>query len=230
MTAKQKAAREKFKKVVAEAGKLRKKNPSLTQAQAVKQAWAISYSKAGESKKVGDAKKDSSASFYKQQKAFEKQKKVNDTINKKFANWKYPVPPVYTGNWTIKTWSDYITKNGTKIGAIKKSAPKKKSATKVVARKRKSTEQHTDTKSHNVNIRVVSGIKSQNKKILKNISIAEDELYDVEIDIINSRLDLKNAILLKDKTLIKYEKDSLEFATKLKKELTEHIKELKKLL
>lgn len=57
MTAKQKAARERFKKVVAEAGKLRKKNPSLTQAQAVKQAFAISYSKAGKVKKVGAVKK-----------------------------------------------------------------------------------------------------------------------------------------------------------------------------
>ena len=57
MTAKQKAAREKFKKVVAEAGKLRKKNPKLTQAQAVKQAWAISYSKAGKSKVGAAAKK-----------------------------------------------------------------------------------------------------------------------------------------------------------------------------
>jgi DNA repair protein RadC len=56
MTAKQKAAREKFKKVVAEAGKLRKKNPSLTQAQAVKQAWAIEYSK--KDKKVGETHKD----------------------------------------------------------------------------------------------------------------------------------------------------------------------------
>jgi len=43
MTAKQKANRERFKKVVAEAKKLRKKNPSLSQAQAVKQAWAILY-------------------------------------------------------------------------------------------------------------------------------------------------------------------------------------------
>lgn len=58
MTAKQKANRERFKKVVAEAKKLRKKNPKLTQAQAVKQAWAIMYSKkrAG----VGAAKKTSS--------------------------------------------------------------------------------------------------------------------------------------------------------------------------
>jgi hypothetical protein len=57
MTAKQRAARAKFKAVVAEAKKLRKKNPKLTQAQAVKQAFAISYSKAGK-KKVGQTHKD----------------------------------------------------------------------------------------------------------------------------------------------------------------------------
>jgi len=89
MTAKQRAARAKFKAVVAEAKKLRKKNPKLTQAQAVKQAFAISYSK----KRAG-------------------------------------------------------------VGAVKKKA-----ATKVKAKKSKATsEMHTDTKSHNVNIRVVSGI------------------------------------------------------------------------
>jgi hypothetical protein len=53
MTAKQKANQARFKKVVAEAKKLRKKNPKLTQAQAVKQAWAIS--KKG---KVGEYHKD----------------------------------------------------------------------------------------------------------------------------------------------------------------------------
>ena len=58
MTAKQKAARERFKKVVAEAKKLRKKNPKLSQAQAVKQAWAISYSKKRAGKKVSGAKKE----------------------------------------------------------------------------------------------------------------------------------------------------------------------------
>jgi len=90
MTAKQRAARAKFKAVVAEAKKLRKKNPKLTQAQAVKQAFAISYSKAGKSK----------------------------------------------------------------VGAVKKKA-----ATKIKAKKSRSTEMHTDTKSHNVNIRVISGYK-----------------------------------------------------------------------
>jgi len=102
MTAKQRAARAKFKAVVAEAKKLRKKNPKLTQAQAVKQAFAISYSKAGKSK----------------------------------------------------------------VGAVKKkAAPKKKAATKVKAKKSKSTEMHTDTKSHNVNIRVVSGLPRPKKFI-----------------------------------------------------------------
>lgn len=87
MTAKQKANRERFKKVVAEAKKLRKKNPKLTQAQAVKQAWAIMY-----------------------------------------------------------------TKKRAKVGATKKKAAKKKAAPK------KSSSYHKDTKSHNVNIRVMSGI------------------------------------------------------------------------
>ena len=56
MTAKQRAARAKFKQTVAEAKRLRKKNPMLTQAQALKQAFAISYSKkrAG----VGETHKD----------------------------------------------------------------------------------------------------------------------------------------------------------------------------
>ena len=43
MTAKQKANAQRFKKAIAEAKKLRSKNPKLTQAQAVKQAWAILY-------------------------------------------------------------------------------------------------------------------------------------------------------------------------------------------
>jgi hypothetical protein len=58
MTAKQRAARAKFKAVVKEASKLRKKNPKLTQAQAVKQAWAISYSKERGGKKLGEYHKD----------------------------------------------------------------------------------------------------------------------------------------------------------------------------
>jgi hypothetical protein len=82
MTAKQKANQLRFKKVVAEASKLRKKNPELTQAQAVKKAWAMF--------------------------------------------------------------------KGTKVGA---------------------TKTHKDTKSHNVNIRVVSGVKKKaTKKVTKKVA------------------------------------------------------------
>jgi len=96
MTAKQKANRERFKKVVAEAKKLRNKNPKLTQAQAVKQAWAIMYSK----KRAG-------------------------------------------------------------VGAVKKKIAKKKAAPK------KSSSYHKDTKSHNVNIRVISGWKKGKTKFVE---------------------------------------------------------------
>ena len=98
MTAKQKAARAKFKAIVKEASKLRKKNPKLTQAQAVKQAWAISYGK----KRAG-------------------------------------------------------------VGAVKKKAAKKKAAPK----KKTATNYHKDTKSHNVNIRVISGIGEIGEKFTR---------------------------------------------------------------
>ena len=81
MTVKQKENRKRFKLVIAEAKKLRNKNPKLTQPQAVKQAWAIMY--------------------------------------------------------------------GKKVGAVKSKPTTKRKVAK---------EYHKDTKSHNVNIRVMSGV------------------------------------------------------------------------
>jgi len=105
MTAKQKAARLKFKKVVAEATKLRKKNPKLTQAEAVKKAWAME-------KKVGAIK-------------------IIEKGESKKAKPKATYQQVRTKKGTFKGLK--------KVGATDKS--------------------HKDTKSHNVNIRVVSGYK-----------------------------------------------------------------------
>jgi hypothetical protein len=131
MTAKQKAAREKFKKVVAEASKLRKKNPKLTQAQAVKQAWAISYSKAGKSKKVAAIK-------------------IIEKGESKSAKPK-------------ATYQQVRSKKGTFKGLKKVGAAMDKS--------------HKDTKSHNVNIRVVSGINRENgyigRVIIKKYTLSE---------------------------------------------------------
>lgn len=103
MTDAQKKARARFKKAIEEAAKLRKKNPKLSQAAAVKQAWAILYGKE-RSKKIGAP-----------------------------------------------------AKKAAKKSAPKKAAPKKP-AKKCAPKKSAPGERHTDTKSHNVNIRVMSGV------------------------------------------------------------------------
>lgn len=87
MTAKQKANQARFKKVVAEAKKLRKKNPKLTQAQAVKQAWAIMYNK----KEVGAVKKKAakkkSSSYHKDTKSHNVNIRVVSGTKKKVAGY-----------------------------------------------------------------------------------------------------------------------------------------------
>jgi len=122
MTPAQKKSRENFKKAVAEAKKLRAKNPKLSQAQAVKQAWAILYSTG----KVGKTKT-------------------------------------------------------TKKAASKKPATKKQVST------------HKDTKSHNVNIRVVSGIGKE--KMLQSWMHVYGRLAS----------ELINAKTIKEKNIIKKE-------------------------
>lgn len=157
MTAKQKAARAKFKAVVAEAKKLRKKNPKLTQAQAVKQAWAISYSKDGKGKKLGYSKEreklhKNATAWLKKRKKLDEDKSKKDRVSLAYQQAPFGKPAV---------------------GAIKKKA-----ATKVKAKKSKRTsEMHTDTKSHNVNIRVISGVKRETgyigRTVIKKFTLSE---------------------------------------------------------
>jgi len=54
------------------------------------------------------------------------------------------------------------------VGAVKKAAPKRKTAQNT----------HKDTKSHNVNIRVMSGIKSKNRYSV-TIDNFENDTYEV---------------------------------------------------
>ena len=205
MTAKQKAAREKFKKVVAEAGKLRKKNPKLTQAQAVKQAFAM-QKKVGAIKIIekGETKSSKAKAVYQQVRTkkgtFKGLKKVGavkkkSTSKKKIGNtgilikynpnlktWAVYENGEYQGNWsTLKNAKDwvkaYFGENANKIdktGYVAKSkkvgAVKKKSAPKKVASKR-ITDIHKDSKSHNVNIRVVSGFVG--RLVIKNFTLSE---------------------------------------------------------
>ena len=151
MTAKQKANQARFKKVVAEAKKLRKKNPKLTQAQAVKQAWAITYSKRDVS--VGATKKNLITATSPDNKIMQ----FNTNTIKEAKDFARVLKN--KGFSSIK-----INGKISKLGAIKrKSAP-----TKVKAKKGKRTsEMHTDTKSHNVNIRVISGIGNIGEKFTR---------------------------------------------------------------
>lgn len=218
MTAKQKAAIAKFKQVVAEAKKLRKKNPKLTQAQAVKQAWAIAR-KVGAIKIIekGESKSAKPKATYQQKRTkkgtyaglkkvgadnFEKQKKVNDSINKKFKNWEYPVPPVYTGNWSVTTWSNWIKKHGKKIGAVKKKTASK-------------SNYHKDTKSHNVNIRVVSGLPNY-KNAVKIYFKNSKYNYTTTVGQNVTEEDAKKYFLNKYFNVGTYPKEILQKPTKIK--------------
>jgi hypothetical protein len=175
MTAKQKAAREKFKKVVAEAGKLRKKNPKLTQAQAVKQAFAM-QKKVGAIKIIekGETKSSKAKAVYQQVRTkkgtFKGLKKVGAVKKKAAPKKSAPKKSVEVSKMSKKQLQNALTKKLSdsgiskdflknnfvfeKLGSIKKKAAPKKVASKRI------TDIHKDSKSHNVNIRVVSGLPS----------------------------------------------------------------------
>ena len=209
MTAKQRAARAKFKAVVAEAKKLRKKNPKLTQAQAVKQAFAISYSKQRAGKKVGYSK-------------------ARQTVNKNATAWLKNRK--YTGKDEGESKKEKIEKAyllapyGKPQRAVGKI--KKKAVTKVKAKKSRSTEMHTDTKSHNVNIRVMSGIKDPTGQLLGELNQTLNRISNTQIAIDKLKIGLKYKHFKKED--IAEVKRRLKVYSNYLKELKIHFRELKK--
>lgn len=230
MTAKQRAARAKFKAVVAEAKKLRKKNPKLTQAQAVKQAFAISYSKAGKSK-VGAVKKSKyevGDLVYSYQ-----NKDYKAPISyKKFVPWESLSKPNAKDKFVYKLnikggYSNYINEESLSKSAL--GAVKKKSATRVKAKKSRSTEMHTDTKSHNVNIRVVSGIENVTSDILFKYAKTVQDIEGLEKALNRNKETLKKP-QYKTPFWKKYIGDTNKKIVKTLAELKKHKAELKKLI
>ena len=226
MTAKQRAARAKFKAVVAEAKKLRKKNPKLTQAQAVKQAWAISYSKERKGEKIGATKK----SKYKlgdKVYSYQNPYKSAEIILKRFVPWESTSKPNIKDKYVYKLklddgFSNYINEDSLskkRIGAV--GATKKKAATKVKAKKRRSTEMHTDTKSHNVNIRVVSGIGEISDMIIHTLKLYDNKRQYHEKQY---KFWINNA-----KQYPKDKKQSLKYARENKNLITYYTKQIAKL-
>jgi len=183
MTAKQKAARAKFKAVVKEAAKLRKKNPRLTQAEAVKQAFAISYSKQRKGKKLGAANRQTGTSDKERDKA-RKAKPPGKRKAGKTAQRKY--------------YYEYRKNRTDKPGKL--------------------TGTHKDTKSHNVNIRVVSGFSGNMYSVRDNIERDIKSYNDAILRIKNSLPGMTSIEKTRAKIVIKKFKNII---TKLKKQLSE---------
>ena len=136
MTAKQRQARARFKKVVQEASKLRKKNKKLSQAQAVKQAWAIQYSKEGKNIKGDQLDLFSAAPTKSRTKRSATYQRGTSNIEKD--KKRQALAPGKRKSASGRTYYEYRANRS--------------DAGKLLGTK------HKDTKSHNVNIRVVSGI------------------------------------------------------------------------
>ena len=127
---------------------------------------------------------------------------------------------------------------GKKVGAVKKkAAPKKKAAVKKAAPKKaapkkaapkKVTSSHKDTKSHNVNIRVVSGsVGELSKSLVKKLNEIINEIEQRE-DVIVDVMGRKKQLI--EKNGIQWYKKWISDAKKIVSELKKHKTELKKLI
>lgn len=196
MTVKQRQARAKFKAAIKEAGKLRKKNPKLTQAQAVKQAWAILYSKERKGEKIGYSKEreklhKNATAWLKKRKKLDADKSKKDRVSLAYQNAPFGRPG--------------------KVGAVKKKSAKS---------------YHKDTKSHNVNIRVISGIDDQ---ILSKYKKANDDIIALQ-NAINRNKETLKKFPYKTPFWKKFLGDKNKKILKMISELKKHKAELKKLM
>ena len=126
-----------------------------------------------------------------------------------------------------------------KVGAVAKKKAVKKAAPKKVARKvvkkaapKRSVSLHKDTKSHNVNIRVISGMDknviSQNRMILRKYDDTKNEIAKQEQYLINWNFALKSNKGFPAN--IKIIKTRISEIKKLIAELKTHARQLKKLI
>jgi len=155
MTPAQKKNVERFKKAAAEAKKLRAKNPKLSQAQAVKQAFAMLY-------------------------------------------------------------------KGGKIAAVK---PAKKATVTVKKKKPIADNSHRDNRSHNVNIRVMSGVKIHSVRGLKN-SISELESWQKILDKLRNEYASEKRAQYK-KSIREDIQESKKWITHYKRIVQDHLKNIK---
>ena len=207
MTKAQKENQARFKKVQAEAKKLKAKNPKLAHTEAVKRAWAIILPKSAKkkpaAKKVGAVKKKVAAKKKPTTKKAAVKKLQAKLVGKRLSK---------SGNVYYEARANRSDK-GRLLGVKKKPAVSK----------------HKDTNSHNVNIRVMSGVKKSVQpdiinSIEKTIRSRDYYLY-VNIPYWEKEYKIQSSPSLK-----KNAKTNIALNKKYIKELNTHIKELKKLI
>lgn len=181
--------------IIKEAKSLRAKNPKMIWKKAVAQASAIYASKHKGKSPVGKKKAV---------KKVAKKKAIKRTATKKI------------GSKLV------LKKNEQRLGLTVKKAAKKKAVKKTA---KKVSSLHTDTKSHNVNIRVMSGV---NKSVMEDLEHTVKRIQQLENNIHN----YNTTLLRKDinpsfKKAIKNDLKSFKLQVKEKKT---HLRELKKLL
>lgn len=223
----QKENQARFKAVQAEAKKLKAKNPKLAHTAAVKQAWAILYAKSGKTKaapKKTTAKKKignvtlKKANYHKND---ERYIIMNDGVEH------------LDGKPFFKERAQEIAKSlrkvkskTKKIGAVKAKAPIKR---KVAPKKKVAAKSyHKDTQSHNVSVRVMSGVSKSKIDYTTTINRLKAETSYLQ----TFENHLQKYILYKPSNAQErqYKKVNIEWYKKHIKECKEHIKELKKLI
>lgn len=174
---------ERFKAIQAEAKKIREKNPKLTQAEAVKKAWAIIYSKKSKAGAVGAYYSMFSNEGNKavtELVKYAKTKKLNrlqvqQKLNKLADTYPEAIDTAVIEKVNEKIFGNIMAKKSPVRKTAKKSAKKtaKKSAAKSM---------HKDTKSHNVNIRVMSGYNGMQhlKNLVEEKNKIEQKLIAVQ--------------------------------------------------
>jgi hypothetical protein len=181
--------------IIKEAKAIRKKSPKMEWKKAVAQASAIYASKHKGKSPVG--KKHAVKKKVAKKKVAKKKLigKTDKKLQKGLASKGLKMPHGYD-----------VVKRVRKVGAVKKSA----------------TTMHKDTKSHNVNIRVMSGISN---KAMEDLKKTVQQIRTIENEILNHKLTIKQTKELWAKNLLKQNIVKLK---KMLQEYKDHARELKK--
>jgi hypothetical protein len=203
--------------IIKEAKILRKKSPKMEWKKAVAQASAIYSSKHKGKSPVGKKhpKKVVRKKAAKKKIGYSKVRyKQERGITKVLKSTPRTLFPYTSEEKLIKAGKKYYDNAAKGLSGTKRKVVRKKVTPKSL---------HKDTKSHNVNIRVMSGIKSYSMEALKH-ALNRIEYVQGNLDIINNHLKLKSPDKVHNKNL----RNAKKINTEILRELKTHLKEIKK--